>query len=228
MWVRDSAGLALFAICLIAGQSEVAGVTNCAGLTSGIIDGAEIELENSFECDTGITIEAGISVTITGGGNEITIGDSFTATGSRDALFYNQGTLQLTGLTIIPSVDDGIYVRGVYNEGELTITGSSFDGLNIGDEALASGGAVSVFKESMRLTKPSISFVLFLEDNNETHITNFSKIPPLLYPRRRTCGVGEGFGVQFSCTPDELYKTGHTFIPISLPSWHLCRLGLTR
>lgn len=153
MCVRKSVGLALLAFFLIAGQSEVAGVTACSGLIAGISGTAEIDLENSFTCGDQIVIEAGYDITINGGGHAINFTADVTPS---NALFHNLGTLKLNRLTVTPE-GDGVYVRGVYNEGELSVVDSIFEGLNIGDEALEYGGAVSHFKESARLPKPSIS-----------------------------------------------------------------------
>ena len=139
-----AAGLSFLALGLICRQSAAQKYSTCETLKSAVTSASaagSFSLDDDFECTEPINISG--ETTINGAGHTITIaatsltGDSAAESG----LFTVEagGKLELDDVTITSDATDG--VRGIYNEGTLTVNNCVFSQLN--DVNTNFGGAVS-------------------------------------------------------------------------------------
>lgn len=149
-----TAGLALVVLGYAARRAAAVDVSTCPELLDGISQASTpttITIIKSFECSTTIVVEAGQEITVTGGGETITISSTFTSEATTESsLFSNEGTLIIESLTVDEVTLDEeatkLGVRAIYNTGVLVVRSSTFQRLSIRGEVdirIKRGGVVS-------------------------------------------------------------------------------------
>lgn len=148
-----AAGLSLFFLGLLARQATAADFVTCDTLRTAVeaaITATSFTIDADFECTSPITISGGL-VTIEGGDKTITISSTFLApTGTTGAGLFTVeagGSLELNDVTITSTEVESDGIRGIYNEGTLSVNNCVFSKLNtnVGDSNafVARGAAVS-------------------------------------------------------------------------------------